>query len=293
MGSGLEGGRFSRPDPGDGLRVALATSLADLPPGDAALLDALRQLGAHAAPAIWSSPEVDWPAFDLVAIRSCWDYHLRLDEFLAWIDALEAASVPVLNAPALVRWNARKTYLRELAARGLPVPETLWLDDADEVDVADVCAARGWESAVVKPVVSASAYRTERRRDGRVRGPVLVQAFQPAIEREGEWSVVYLGGQWSHDVRKRARASDFRVQHEHGGTAEVEAAPPPVRALAAHAVSCLPCPAIFARIDIVAEEDEARLMEVEVIEPELFLDLVPGAAVRAASVVLSAMRRQD
>jgi glutathione synthase/RimK-type ligase-like ATP-grasp enzyme len=279
------GGRRPHDGPA-GPQIALATSLADLPPGDAALLEALRRQGARAAPAIWSSSCVDWAQYDLVVIRSCWDYHLRLNEFLAWVAALDAAGVRVLNVPALVRWNARKTYLRELDAIGLPVPETLWLDERDTVDVAAVCRARGWERAVVKPVVSASAYRTARRRTGIARGPAMVQAFQPAILREGEWSVVFLGGRRSHDVRKRARASDFRVQQEHGGTAHVEAAPGAVRALAGRAVSHLPVPAAFARIDIVADGDEARLMEVEVIEPELFLDLVPGAADRAASVLL-------
>lgn len=277
-----------RPADTRALTVAVATSLAELPPGDLALLAALGRRGADAVPVVWSSPHVDWRGFDLVLIRSCWDYHLRLHEFLAWVEALEAAAVPVLNAPALVRWNARKTYLRELAARGLPVPDTLWLGDGEEADVEAVCAERGWASAVVKPVVSASAYRTERRREGRVRGPMLVQAFQRAIEHEGEWSVVYLGGQWSHDVRKRARASEFRVQREFGGSATVEPAPASVRALAARAVSALPHPAAFARIDIVDDGREPRLMEVEVIEPELFLDLVPGAADRAAQVAVSA-----
>lgn len=269
-----------------GPRVALATSLVDLPPGDAALLEALQRRGARAAPAIWSSSTVDWRTYDLVVIRSCWDYHLRLDQFLAWVAALDATGVPVVNPPALVRWNARKTYLRELEAIGLPVPETIWLDEGDTVDIAAMCRARGWERAVVKPVVSASAYRTARRRTGIARGPAMVQAFQPAILREGEWSVVFLAGVRSHDVRKRARASDFRVQHEHGGTAHVEAAPAAVHALASRAVSHLPAPAAFARIDIVADGDEARLMEVEVIEPELFLDMVPGAADHAASVLL-------
>ncbi|MCL4814929.1 MAG: hypothetical protein KJ061_20795, partial [Vicinamibacteraceae bacterium] len=81
------------------LTVAVATSLVELPPGDLALLSALRRRGADAAPVVWSSPHVDWRGFDLVLIRSCWDYHLRLHEFLAWVEALEAAAVPVLNAP--------------------------------------------------------------------------------------------------------------------------------------------------------------------------------------------------
>ena len=270
----------------DGTRVALATSLADLPPSDAALLEALRRQGVRAAPAIWSSPDVGWAQYDLVVIRSCWDYHLRLEEFLAWVAALDAAGVSVVNPAALVHWNARKTYLRELDAIGLPVPETLWLDEGDTVDIAAECRAHGWESAVVKPVVSASAYCTARRRTGIARGPAMVQAFQAAILREGEWSVVFLGGRRSHDVRKRARASDFRVQYEHGGTVHVESAPAEVRTLADRTLGRLPCPAAFARIDIVADQDDVRLMEVEVIEPELFLDLVPGAADRAASVLL-------
>lgn len=270
-----------------GRRVALATSQVSPPPGDLALADALRRRGAHPTLPVWSAAGLDWSAFDVVVIRSCWDYHLRLDEFLAWLAAVDAASVRVVNAPDLVRWNARKTYLQELATRDIAVPDTEWLDDHDEVEVAALCAGRGWPEAVVKPVVSASAHGTERRTTGQVRGPALVQRFVPAVESEGEWSSIYLGGCHSHDVRKRPRRADFRVQAEYGGTVEILPAPRTVRAFSDRVLAALPSMPSLARVDVVQDGARPLLMEVEVIEPELYLDLVPGAADRAAAVILT------
>jgi glutathione synthase/RimK-type ligase-like ATP-grasp enzyme len=268
--------------------VALATSLDAAPPGDLALAQALRRREADVTVAVWSSTVVDWSRFDLVVIRSCWDYHLRLPDFLEWIASLVAAGVKVLNAPPIVRWNAPKTYLRAMAAHGIMMPETCWLAAGQSIDVGHLCRERGWSCAVVKPIVSATAYRTERRRDGRATGPAMVQAYQAVIEREGEWSVVYLGGVHSHDVRKRARADDFRVQSAFGGTVEVAAAPAAVVSFADAALSCVPGAVSLARVDVLHDGTQSWLMEVEAIEPELFLDLVPGAAARAASAILEA-----
>src|SRR6266568_3199654 len=134
-------------------RIALATG-AKLPP--------LRELGVTAVPAVWDSPDVCWEEFQGVVVRSCWDYHHRLEEFLGWVVRLERAGIPVWNPPAVLRWNSHKGYLRDLAARGVPIVPTRWLGRGEPVDLPMLLEDAGWRDAVMKPAVSASASGTWR-----------------------------------------------------------------------------------------------------------------------------------
>jgi hypothetical protein len=164
--------------------VALATSqdLAHLPADECALLAALADLGIGATSAIWSSTDTNWLMFGTVVVRSCWDYHLRVDEFDRWIGHLQEQNIQVLNPLGLIRWNLDKRYLQELSRKGIAIPDTIWLAPGEQLDLADACRAQGWQAAVVKPLVSASGYRTERKRDGTVNGPLMIQEYLPAIE---------------------------------------------------------------------------------------------------------------
>jgi len=267
--------------------IAIATSpdVPKLPPGESALLSALGKLGIAACPMIWSSSETDWAAFGAVVIRSCWDYHLRPPEFLEWIERLEQMRIPVLNPPEVVRWNIDKRYLLDLSRKGIPIPESIWIPPDDQMDLAETCRVQGWESAVVKPLIGATAYRTERRRDGLVEGPMLVQEFLPAIETSGEWSLIYIAGRFSHAVRKRARKGDFRVQQEFGGSIELAEPPDFVLDAAESAMAALPRPAVMARVDLVETGATAVLMELELIDPELFFQLAPEASGRLAAAL--------
>lgn len=266
-------------------RIAIATSKNELPPSDQALALALREQGFDVHPVIWSGTHQDWREFDAVVVRSCWDYHLRLEEFLAWIARLERNGVAVLNSPHLIRWNANKIYLAELAAAGIPTPDTIFVEPGMELDLARVCASRNWTSAVVKPMISASAHCTERRRSGPVHGPAMVQRYIAAIETEGEWSLIYFRDAFSHAVIKKPREGDFRVQNNFGGTVRVAEPGRESLAFAEAVLSRLAWPAMFARVDMVADGPSIQLMELEVIEPELFLDLVPGSSRRLASAI--------
>jgi glutathione synthase/RimK-type ligase-like ATP-grasp enzyme len=271
------------------MRIAIATSphVPNLPPGEHALLSALGDLGVAATPVIWSSGETDLADFDAVVIRSCWDYHLRPAEFLQWIGRLERMKIPVLNPPDTIRWNIDKRYLKDLSGRGIPIPESIWILAGDRLDVAAACRVRAWQSAVVKPLTGATAYRTERRRDGIVHGPMIVQEFVPEIETSGEWSLVYIAGTFSHGVRKRARSGDFRVQQEFGGTVELADAPDSVRGAAESAMAALPRPAVMARVDLVETGSSVLLMELELIDPELFFQLAPEASGQLAGALFA------
>src|SRR5690349_19060662 len=205
-------------------RIALATCAAwpELTQDDRLLIPALQQFDVEAVAAVWDEP-LDWIQFDQVVIRSCWDYHLRHEEFLDWIERLERSGVTVQNPPGLIRWNSDKRYLRELSAAGATIPPTVWVDDGGDVSVHEILDEKGWTSAIVKPAVSASAHNLRRvfKDDpaAGVKGPALIQRFMPEIVSTGEWSLVFRGRQYSHAVLKRAAAGNFLVQSEFGGTA--------------------------------------------------------------------------
>lgn len=268
--------------------IALATSQPEgaVAPGERLLAEALTRAGSRAFPVVWSLPDIDWQQFSAVVIRTCWDYHLRMQEFLAWIERLEAHDIPVINHPDLIRWNAHKGYLKYFAAQGVAIPETVWLETGELAELEEICRGLGWNQAVVKPLVSASAYGTERRNTGPVRGPLMIQQYLSAIETEGEWSLVFFDHQFSHAVRKRSRLSDFRVQKEYGGTVERDEPKLNRVSFAEKALRNLPRPATFARVDLVEQEDKIYLMEMEVIEPELFLDYASGSAEWLANSIL-------
>jgi hypothetical protein len=253
------------------LKIALATAATwpDLGPGDALALRALRARGHEAVAAIWNEPR-DWSALDAVVIRSCWDYHLRLGEFRAWVDALP---VPLFNAPSLVQWNSNKRYLQELDAQGFPVVPSRYIPAIDDA----LFDALDSERLVVKPAVSASAFQTRVVQRGD--SELIVQPFLDAIN-DGEWSIVLIDGAVSHEVLKRPAAGDFRVQQELGGSATVAEAPADVRALAERLVASLPEQPLYARVDVVVTPAGPLLMELELIEPELFFDLVPESSDR-------------
>ena len=201
-------------------RVALVTSskYPDLTQDDRLLLRPLAERGIQAEAAIWDDPEIDWTIFDAVVLRSCWDYHLKYEVFLRWIGLLEQGRIPVWNSAALVRWNANKSYLRDLEAKGIPIVPTFWPEAGDPVRLRERLYELAWEKAVVKPRVSATAHRThliaadeadsvQELFDELRNGPgAMVQKFMDGIVKEGEWSVIFLGGQYSHAVLKRAKA---------------------------------------------------------------------------------------
>jgi glutathione synthase/RimK-type ligase-like ATP-grasp enzyme len=284
------------------MRIALATS-ADLPSltaDDCLLLEPLAKRGIQPEAATWSDPAYKWASCDMVVIRSCWDYHLRIAEFLHWVESLEALGVQVWNSPEIIRWNSNKSYLRELEAKGISVVPTLWFERGPAISLADELRRTGWQQAVVKPRVSATAHRTQLIRvedaqsaqslfDELRSGPgVMVQKFMEPIVREGEWSLMFFDGEFSHAVLKTPKAGDFRVQHDFGGHERSAQAPVPAMQAAEKAVRAAG-DTLYARVDGVMDGDEFRLMELELIEPALFLGESPGSAEKFAAAI-AAMR---
>ena len=281
--------------------VATCEEVPDLKADDRAILPLLKRHGIHAVPAVWSDASVDWASADAVLIRSCWDYHLRHAEFLSWIGRLERAQVRVWNSPGLLRWNSDKRYLRDLEARQVAIVRTLWGDTDPHASLKHSMTAAGWAKAVVKPCISASAHRTivvwthtadaaQCEYDELRNGPgVMVQEFMEQVATHGEWSLMFLNGQFSHAVLKLPKPGDFRVQSEYGGS--IEAAVPPGFVLrdAEAVVSALEERPLYARVDGVESDGQFLLMELELIEPMLFLDEPTAAGERFAAAIAGAL----
>ena len=283
-------------------RIALATSekFVSLTDDDRLLIEPLRSRGFAAEPAVWSDPDVTWSGCDAVLLRSCWDYHLRLADFLAWIGGLEKAGVRLWNPPEMVRWNANKIYLRDLESRGIPIVPTFWPEE--RVSLPQQLRSLGWDRAVIKPRVSATAHRTmlvsadhaadaQSLADELLAGPgVMVQQFMDGIRTNGEWSLIFFSGEFSHAVIKIPRAGDFRAQHDFGGSEETAEAPREIQEAAARAVAALDPAPLYARVDGVESGGRFLLMELELIEPALFLGFTRDAAHRFAESVAHHLR---
>jgi hypothetical protein len=281
-------------------RLALATSwkYPNLAEDDRLLLDPLARHGIEAQPAIWNDPAFDWSTCAAVVLRSCWDYHLQPEKFLSWIAQLESAHIPVFNPAPLIRWNANKSYLRDLDAKGIAIVPTVWPED--NIDLLDTMRTAGWHEAVIKPRISATAYRTQlvTTQDAVAaqpvfedlrRGPgVMLQKFMDAIITVGEWSLMFFGGTFSHAILKRPKYGDFRVQNDFGGTARLADPPPYVLASATRALQVVD-PTLYARVDGIVDNDRFLLMELELIEPMLFLSDHPEAPTRFAQAIANVL----
>jgi glutathione synthase/RimK-type ligase-like ATP-grasp enzyme len=286
------------------LPIALVTytGLPGLSADDQLLLAPLAARGVRAEPAAWDDPGVVWDSYDALVIRSTWNYHTAYDAFLSWIARVETLGVPIWNPPAILRWNASKTYLRDLASNAVNVVPTRWITHAGTTSLADVLADAGWSDVVVKPAVSASAYETWRITGRRVtsedesrfqrlaaQGSVMVQPLVPQLQRDGEWSLFFLGGEYTHAALKRPRAGDFRVQPEHGGTAVSSPAPAHIVAAARSITAHILGPWLYARVDGCEVDGQLLLIELELLEPWLFLGAEPRAAGRFADAIVAAL----
>ena len=277
------------------LWLAVGQSGDDLFHDDAHLPDALAAQGIEARPRDWKRIEPDGTP---VLIRTPWDYAQHASRFTAWLDALDAAGSQVLNPTDVLRWNLDKRYLLDLEVKGHAIVPTRAVRSLDQA-VATAQRA-GWADAVAKPVIGGGAEGLHRIRDGRLHelaadgnpwgaaaatGRILVQPYLPEIQ-EGEWSLYFFGGTYSHAVLKTPAEGDFRIQEEHGGKTRAAQPPDHVTASAAAIVADVP-DAIYARVDGVVVNGRFLLMELELIEPELYFRYADGAEVRFAAAVAS------
>jgi hypothetical protein len=293
-------GRSPRGEP----RVAFATyrDAPELSPDDRLAAEALRRRGVDVRPAVWNDQGVDWEDLALVVIRSTWDYHLARARYEAWVRRFAARPGVLWNPPPAVLGTLDKRYLIELARRGVRVVPTAYVAAADARTLAAVIDGEGWDEVVIKPSVSASARGTwrsslaraaadqERFAAQRAAQDLLIQPFCPEVAARGEWSLIFLGGEYSHAVLKRPADGDFRVQRHFGGSPA--AAVPGARLIddAAAVLGAVGGPLLYARVDGIERAGRFVLMEAEINEPSLFLSFSDDAPRRFADAIAALIR---
>lgn len=234
--------------------------------------------GLTLSPVRWSDPAVDWRRYGAILVHCAWDYQDRHEDFLATLGRISGLGVPVFNDPATVRWNIRKTYLREFEARGVPVIPTLWPEAPTADDIAEAMRVFGVDDVVIKRQVGGGARGQTRytRANLPAPGPILdrpgmIQPFIASIATEGEYSFLFVDGAFSHALVKRAKSGDYRIQESYGGTSQTIDASPADRATARNVLTALDTVPLYARVDMVrGPNGELLLMELEVIEPYLY-----------------------
>ena len=263
---------------------------------DQPLANALAARGVQVTPIPWTEIDpyavVDAPP---IILRSTWDYHRIPTMFRAWLDALADSGRMTMNPPAVARDNVDKIYLQALEAVGVAIPDTRWLDRVDNDTIDRAMGEAGWDRAVLKPRIAATAYGTYLLERGRTLSDdelapakasgALLQKVVPEIVERGETSVVYAGGAFSHAVVKRAKDDEFRVQKDFGGRVEPASPSDALLSFAAPVMTHVPDTCLYARVDLVESGRGPLLMELELIEPELYFLIVPGAADRMAHLI--------
>lgn len=264
---------------------------------DQRLADALVARGVDVTPIPWTELDpyglLDSPP---ILLRSTWDYHRVPTMFRSWLEALEDAGRATWNPPPVARGNVDKIYLQGLAAAGIAIPKTRWLDRIDAASLDRVLAEESWTRAVLKPRIAATAYGTFLIEPGtslsdddfhpaRASGALLQEVIPEIVDR-GETSLVYFDGSFSHAVLKRAQDGEFRVQQDFGGRVEATTPSPALLAFADQVMASMPAECLYARVDVVESARGPLLMELELIEPELYFLHVPESADRLADLVI-------
>lgn len=269
---------------------------------EALLMQALNARGVRVRRVAWDDPGQDWTLYRAAIIRSTWQYCGHFAQFSRWLDKV-SLQTRLFNSLPLIRWNIDKHYLADLQQSGIATVPTYFVAAADRsADLVHIMAELGCTEIVFKPVISGSARMTFRASLNTIADAqqqiqrclvdeaMMVQPFVPSILSVGELSLIVIGGLYTHAVRKVPKAGDFRVQDEHGGV--VLAYEPDVqeRQFAEAVVAACPEPPLYARVDVVrTQSGQLMVMELELIEPELFLRFYTPAAHRLADALLQSL----
>ena len=247
---------------------------------------ALTAAGLIVEQRVWTDPG-DLTGYDLVLPLFAWGYQRDVAAWYALLDRIESEGLPVVNPVPVLRWNSDKAYLAELGAKGVAVVPTVEVDALDDARLAEAMAELGVDEVVIKPAISGGADGTHRvAPDTPIPADALgqrrlVQPLMQGILTEGEFSLFFFAGKFSHAIVKRPASGDFRVQEQFGGRETVWDASDAAQRLAAAALAAAPAPPVYARVDMVGDAaGTLHIMELELIEPSLFLHHAPdkGAA---------------
>ncbi len=265
------------------------------------LLKVIREKGVRAEHRTWRhTPVKDFAVADLVLPICFWDHHGALQHFLRWVDAVEAAGGRLINTPEILRWNFRKTYLLDVIQAGLPVPPTVYIEDIDTYQVESVMRAESWDTVVIKPVSGQDGHDIVKLSlEERVHWPdlyvpqqeALVQVFQPDIIEFGETTLTFFEGEFSHAVRRNLRAGEWRANRQFGAQVEAVTVSQEMINEATRYLDVVPGHPVYARVDGIVSPHGFMLMELELIDPYLYLEITSiQAAEKLAKALTSRLK---
>lgn len=267
-------------------------SLRDFFSYDTMLFEPLKKVGWLAEEVSWRKSNVDWNSYDVVVIRTTWDYQADVEEFMACLQRIEASTAVLQNSLKIVEWNVTKNYLKDLQNQGINIVPTLWFNSFSLNKIQQGFVYFDSSELVIKPLVSANADHTYRLNpEGLLQQAdalksvfsgreFMVQPFLNGIIEEGEYSLFYFAGHYSHSILKQPESGDFRVQEEHGGQLKSIQPCDEMLTTARHCLAALPEDVLYARIDLVRHQNEFAVIEIELIEPSLYFNMDPESPQR-------------
>ena len=276
--------------------------LSNILQDDFLLQSALALHGISSVRIDWASPNVDWSQFRCAVFRTTWDYFDRRDEFIAWLNEIRHQT-RLCNDAAFIDWNMDKHYLADLETKGIPIVPSRFVEHGSLITLQELLDETRWEEAIIKPCISGGArhtYRVNREtatslepviRELLVGESLILQPFQESVLLHGEDTLMLFNGQYTHAVRKLPKKGDFRVQDDHGGTVcPIEATGEQIEFAQRVMSVCQPLPA-YGRVDLVRDNmGNLAVMELELIEPELWLRNFPPAATAFANEIARIIR---
>lgn len=284
------------------MEISLITydGLPDLDPDDCLFKDELVKRGHKVSACIWDDESVDWSKFDVSIMRSAWDYHLKKDQFYTWMKKV-SHQTRLLNSPELMKWSSHKTYLKELGQANLPVIETLWLEKGGRAE--GLFDKLHWQKAIVKPAVGLATFGVkkitlkengtpskagikvaeEHANELAKTDDVMIQPYLTSVEDYGERALIFLNGEYSHTIRK----TSFQKLAPGGHAGETSVATDAEEvAVGQQVIEYLSQRPLYARVDLIRDSvGKPQLLELELVEPSLFLSFHPPAAVGFADAL--------
>ncbi len=239
--------------------------------------------GPSVEPVVWDDPRVNWNAYRRIIIRSVWDYHLKIQHFLSWLTMLKQDNLYVCNPVDVLIWNHHKFYLEGMSKKGVPIIPSRFLRRGGVSELYQAIHETSWEVIVIKPAVSATAFDLLKIHRSKLENhsqaidllinkhDVILQEFKPEIYQDGEWSFIYFNRQFSHAVIKQPREGDFRVQSDFGGSLDLVQPSDNFLMQVEAIVNTFEEDLLYCRVDGIILKGQFVLMEIELIEPELFL----------------------
>lgn len=284
------------------------SGISDINEDDALTANVLRnEFGIEVEPLPWDDPDANarLDKYDLLVIRSTWNYYKKYEQFKKWLNMLVYKGKEVLNPVPLLLWNSNKSYLRELEKLGFPIAETKWLDQGTSADLEDLINRNGYSEYILKPVVSAGAWQTWRipANEAQKYQPnldeilsetdAMLQPFFDEIVETGEYSLTYIDNSYSHTTLKQPKDGDYRVQREHGGTYYPSRPDDEWIDLGNKLLRSLPYHPLYTRMDGIDRDGQFQILEVELLEPDLYTRFDEQAPWRFANALANHINNQQ